>query len=206
MGIKLRILKLFHLILTISILVIWSILKIYNRNNDMYKCFCIFGHLHCSQFASIINKNQRTFWAPLKISKYTFDCKYWDIYIYICLVCIIVDLKCISFRCTAEWFIHISLAAAATAKSLQSCPTLFDPIDGSPPGSPVPGILQARTLEWVAISFSNAWKWKCMKVKSLSRVRLRDPMDCSLSGSSAHGIFQARVLEWVAIAFSDNWN
>ena len=49
-------------------------------------------------------------------------------------------------------------AAAAAAKSLQSCPTLCDPIDGSPPGSPVPGILQARTLEWVAISFSNAWK------------------------------------------------
>ena len=62
-------------------------------------------------------------------------------------------------------------AAATAAKSLQSCPTLCDPIDGSPPGSPVPGILQARTLEWVAISFSNAWKWK-VKVKSLSRVRL----------------------------------
>ena len=61
-------------------------------------------------------------------------------------------------------------AAAAAARSLQSCPTLCDPIDGSPPGSPVPGILQARTLEWVAISFSNAWKWK-VKVKSLSRVR-----------------------------------
>ena len=61
--------------------------------------------------------------------------------------------------------------AAAAAKSLQSCPTLCDPIDGSPPGSPVPGILQARTLEWAAISFSNAWKWK-VKVKSLSRVRL----------------------------------
>ena len=58
-----------------------------------------------------------------------------------------------------------------TAKSLQSCPTLCDPIDGSPPGSPVPGILQVRTLEWVAISFSNAWKWK-VKVKSLSRVQL----------------------------------
>ena len=61
-------------------------------------------------------------------------------------------------------------AAAAAAKSLQSCPTLCNPIDGSPPGSPVPGILQARILEWVAISFSNAWKWK-VKVKSLSRVR-----------------------------------
>ena len=60
---------------------------------------------------------------------------------------------------------------AAAAKSLQSCPTLCDPIDGSPPGSAVPGILQARTLEWVAISFSNASKWKG-KVKSLSRVGL----------------------------------
>ena len=61
--------------------------------------------------------------------------------------------------------------AAAAAKSLQSCPTLCDPVDGSPPGSPVPGILQARTLEWVAISFSSAWTWK-VKVKSLSRVWL----------------------------------
>ena len=61
--------------------------------------------------------------------------------------------------------------AAATSKSLQSCLTLCGPIDRSPPGSPIPGILQARTLEWVAISFSNAWKWK-VKVKSLSRVRL----------------------------------
>ena len=60
---------------------------------------------------------------------------------------------------------------AAAVKSLQSCPTLCDPIDGSRTGSPVPGILQARTLEWVAISFSNAWKWK-VKVKSLSRVWL----------------------------------
>ena len=59
----------------------------------------------------------------------------------------------------------------AAAKSLQSCPTLCDPIDGSPLGYPVPGILQARTLEWVAISFSNAWKWK-NKMKSLSCVRL----------------------------------
>ena len=61
--------------------------------------------------------------------------------------------------------------SAAAAKSLQSCPTLCDPTDGSPPGSPVPGIPQARTLEWVAISFSNAWKWK-VKVKPLSCVQL----------------------------------
>ena len=88
-------------------------------------------------------------------------------------------------------------AAAAAAKSLQSCLTLYDPIDGSPPGSPVPGILQARTLEWVAISF--------MEVKSESEVAqscqtLHDPMGCSLPGSSVHGILQARVLEWIAIA------
>ena len=60
---------------------------------------------------------------------------------------------------------------SAAAKLLQSCPTLCNPIESSPPGSPVPGILQARTLEWVALSFSNAWKWK-VKVKLLSRVRL----------------------------------
>ena len=66
----------------------------------------------------------------------------------------------------ALWF-----AATAAAKLLQSCPTLCNPIDDSPPGSTVPGILQARTLEWVAISFSNTWKWK-VKVKSLSRVLL----------------------------------
>ena len=95
---------------------------------------------------------------------------------------------------------------SAAPKLLQSCPTLCDPIDGSPPGSPVPGILQTITLEWVAISFSNAGKWK-VKVKSESEVAqsyptLCDPMDCSLPGSSVHGIFQARVLEWGAIAFS----
>ena len=65
----------------------------------------------------------------------------------------------------------LPMNAAAAAKLLQSCPTLCNPIDDSPPGSPVPGILQARTLEWVAISFSNAWKWK-VKVKSLSRLQL----------------------------------
>ena len=93
-------------------------------------------------------------------------------------------------------------AAAAAAKSLQLCLTLCDPVDGSPPGSPIPGILQVRTLEWVAISFSNAWKWK-VKVKLLSKCpTLHDPMDYSLPGSSIHGMLQARVLEWGAIAFS----
>ena len=71
-------------------------------------------------------------------------------------------------------------ATAAAAKSLQSCPTLCDPRDCSPAGSPVPGILQARILEWVAISFSNVWKWK-VKVKSLSRVQL-----LATPGTAAH--------------------
>ena len=98
---------------------------------------------------------------------------------------------------------HWALWSAA-AKSLPSCPTLCDPIDGSPSGSPVPGSLQARTLERVAISFSNAGQWK---VKSESEVAqscptLSDPMDHSLPGFSVQGIFQARVLEWGAIAFS----
>ena len=68
-------------------------------------------------------------------------------------------------------FQEMKVMYTATAKSLQSCPNLCGPIDGSPPGSPIPGIFQARTLEWVAMSFSNAWKWK-VKVKSLSRVWL----------------------------------
>ena len=91
---------------------------------------------------------------------------------------------------------------AAAAKSLQSCPTLCNPIDGSPPGFPVPGILQARTMEWVAISFSNAWKWKVkVKSKAQSCPTPSDPMDCSPPGPSVHGIFQARVLQWGAIVF-----
>ena len=78
-------------------------------------------------------------------------------------------------------------AAAAAVKSLQSCPTLCNPIDGSPPGSPVPGILQAGTLEWVAISFSNAWKWK-VKVKSLSHVQLlATPWTAAYQASPAMG-------------------
>ena len=93
-------------------------------------------------------------------------------------------------------------AVAAAAKLLQSCPTLCDPIDGSPPGSSVPGILQART--GVGCHFL----LQCMKVKNESEVAqlcptLSDPMDCSLPSFSIHGIFQAKVLEWVAIAFSD---
>ena len=89
--------------------------------------------------------------------------------------------------------------AAAAAKSLQLCLNLRDPIDGSPPGSTVPGILQARTLEWVAISFSNA----CMHAKLLQLCPpLCDLMDSSPPGFSVHGTLQARILAWVAISFS----
>ena len=94
---------------------------------------------------------------------------YWVIlkFFFFFLLSIVLVIKC----CWNYFKEENSKAAAAAAKSLQSCPTLCNPIDGSPPGSPVPGILQARTLEWAAISVSNAWKWK-VKVKSLSRVRL----------------------------------
>ena len=106
----------------------------------------------------------------------------------------------------SNWWIRLEkiwkdkTAAAAAAKSLQSCLTLCDPLDGSPPGSPVPGILQARTLEWVAISFSSTWKWK-VKVKSLSRVRpSATPWTAAFQAPPIHGIFQARVLEkWTLI-------
>ena len=97
---------------------------------------------------------------------------------------------------------------SAAAKSRQSCPTLCDPIDGSPPGSPVPGILQARTLEWVAISFSNAWKWK-VKVKLLSHVRLdsilksRDIINKSLY-SQSYGFSGSHVWMW-ELDYKESW-
>ena len=91
----------------------------------------------------------------------------------------------------------LGLSAAAAAKLLQLCLTLCDPIDHSPPGSSVPGILQARILECVAISFSNAYR----RAKSLqSCLTLCNPIDGSPLGSSVAGILQARILEWVAIS------
>ena len=87
------------------------------------------------------------------------------------------------FKSSRAYIFHQLATAAGAAKSFQSRLTLSNPIDGSPPGSPVPGILQASTLEWVAISFSSAGKWK-VKVKSLSRVRL----------SATHGLQPMRLL------------
>ena len=88
---------------------------------------------------------------------------------------------------------------ASAAKSLQSCPTLCDPIDSSPPGSPVPGILQARTLEWVAISFSNACKWK-VKVNLLSRVRLlATPWAAAYQAPPSMGFSRQEYWSWVPL-------
>ena len=100
-------------------------------------------------------------------------------------------------------------AAAAAAKSLQSCPTLCDPIDGSPPGSPIPGILQGRTLEGVAISFSNTGKWK-VKVKSLSPVRLfRTPWTAAIQAPPSMGFSRHEywsrchyLLQWKCLRFA----
>ena len=118
--------------------------------------------------------------------------------------CVWVPLKSTPQQLHCDQHVHPKLWAvpAAAAKSLQSCLTLCDPIDGSPPGSTVPGILQARTLQWVAISFSNARKVKSESEVAQSCPTLSDPMDCSPLGSSIHGIFQARVLEWGAMAVS----
>ena len=107
----------------------------------------------------------------------------------------------------SSWFWNkpsFLLAAAAAAKLLQSCLTLCNSIDSSPPGSPIPGIDYPGKSTGVGCHFL----LQCMKVESESEVAqscltLCDPMDCSPPGSSAHGIFQARVLEWGAIAFSD---
>ena len=105
-------------------------------------------------------------------------------------------------------------AAAAAAKSLQSCPTLCDSRDGSPPGSPIPGILQARTLEWVAISFPIAWKWK-VKVKSLSRVRFsgtpwtaayQAPLSMGFSRQEYwSGVGCHCLLQWVRLEVAKAW-
>ena len=99
--------------------------------------------------------------------------------------------KCASWRAAYEGkLVILQIFIAAAAKLLQSCPTLCNSTDGIPPGSPVPGILQARTLEWVAISFSNVWKWK-VKVKSLSCVRL-----LAILWTIAHRLLRPRDFSW----------
>ena len=148
--------------------------------------------MKCQSFLVLIFANFEKFFLHIIITADTFQSHCSDLGEVTVKFYYVSKLHCV-FRilpCESE---------SAAAKSFQLCPTLCDLRDGSLPGSSVPGILQARTLEWVAISFSNAWEWK-VKVKLLSHVWLRDPMNCSPPGSSFHGIFQARVLEWGAIA------
>ena len=106
----------------------------------------------------------------------------------------------------SPWLFNLyAAAAAAAAKSPQSCLTLCDPIDSSPPGCPIPGFLQAKTLEWVAISFSSAWKWK-VKVKSSSRVRLlaapwtaayQAPPSMQFSRHNLYAEYISKMLGWM---------
>ena len=107
--------------------------------------------------------------------------------------------------CIIGTLVKYQLTAAAAAKSLQSCPTLCDPIDSNPPGSPIPGILQARTLEWVAISFSNAWKWK-VKVKSLRRVQLlATPWTTASQAPPSMGFSRQEYWSGVPLPSPINW-
>ena len=117
------------------------------------------------------------------------------------------DAKASSRRCSQSMIEPMSPALAdgfftIPAKSLQSCLTLWDPIDSSPPGFPIPGILQARTLKWVAISFSNAWKWK-VKVKSLSRVQLlATPWTSAYQAPPSMGFSRQEYWSWVPLPSS----
>ena len=117
-------------------------------------------------------------WDFLNQESATFICKWWSTeHFQLCRMYShhwdYLTLPLYLESCHRQYIKEWTYMCPAAAKSLQSCPTLCDPIDGSPPGSPIPGILQAKTLEWVAISFSNAWKWK-VKVKSLSCVQLSE--------------------------------
>ena len=142
--------------------------KCFKILRKIYVCVCPYTlcrlACHKSPFLALDHislRGKRIIFFPLKYSDYF--CVYSEI--------MGSRLFCIFWFFCASNFCKRNICCFAAAKSLQSCPTLCDPIDGSPPGSPVPGILQARTLEWVAISFSNAWKWK-VKVKSPCRARL----------------------------------
>ena len=140
----------------------------FNRSSSQKIYWCASGHyikfiLNSYILLGIITVYTTTL-HPLQDEEMPF---YSAFLIIFCMLFLSLFLRILSICLLWILFSH----CAAAAKSLQSCPTLCNPRDGSPPGSPVPGILQARTLEWVAISFSNAWKWK-EKVKSLSRVWL----------------------------------
>ena len=118
-----------------------------------------------------------------------------------CFLPVCITLKAETAIATGNWEFT---AAAAAGKSLHSCPILCDPIDGSPPGSTIPGILQARTLEWAAIAFSNAWKWT-VKVKSLSRVWLLvTPWTAAYQAPPSMGVFRQEYWSGVPLPPPEN--
>ena len=139
----------------------WSLEKLRNISPTKADCRKILTEL--------VRGDVRNFEKKINIGVSNPECKFRRIIHYL-LKIYMVEERCHSNHSRSLWNTVLGFAAAA-AKSLQSCLTLCDPIVGSPPGSALPGILQARTLEWVAISFSSEWKWK-VKGKSLSRVRL----------------------------------
>ena len=133
-----------------------------------------FSIIASESFSLLFFWTPNTFVRPFhNVSYVSFDLYCIFKHFFLCMLQSDYLLPIFQFTNPLFWFFNLLLnpSVAAAAKSLQLCPTLCDSIDGSPPGSAIPGILQARTLEWVAISFSNAWKWK-VEVKLLSSVRL----------------------------------
>ena len=150
------------------------------------------------------------------IRQYLLKCSHWSgnfnisehwfaIFLNTLKVMFLMEIFFFSWKMVCNFGSVLSFYACVHSQSLQSCLTLCNPVDHGPLGSSVHGILQARILEWVAISFSSdkIWsEWSEWREVAQSCLTLRDPMDCSPPGSSVHGIFQARVLEWGAIVFS----
>ena len=142
-------------------------------NRDSFKTENVSSSQASSEKAVKSHKFQRKCHQSFKIEKRPqakLFASPWLSYVHVKIRSPIIKKQVSVFQLLNFQLLHYT-AGATAAMSFQSCLTLPDPVDGSPPGSPIPGILQARTLEWVAISFSNSWKWK-VKVKSLSRVRL----------------------------------
>ena len=158
------------------------------------------GHGNPFQYFCLENPvNRGTSWGSVhRVSKSRTQLKWLSSHI------LTIDKHLLSTRYSSKTLHEL---AAAAAKSLQSCLTLCDPIDGSPPGSSVPGILQARTLEWVAISFSNAWKWK-VKVKSLSCARLlATPWTAAYQAPPSMGFSRQEYWSGVPYNYSQgNWS
>ena len=156
--------------------VVWSVsflhlLSLPKLRYSAWQALCSFlFNTPTSRVSSASNASHNSSWRDARIQWHLASVCVLDLFICVSPNCFRMPVV-IFLQALALALICFLIAAAAAAKLLQSCPTLCNPRDGSPPGSPLPGILQARTLEWVAISFCNAWKWK-VKVKSLSRVWL----------------------------------